>query len=187
MWAWALSSFLHCISSTVIATSDYLILMPDCVVDRVESAQTPWGKADVRSFLARSSSGITYIFLAFDFATSTAITANSLVEAKTYFLRNKKCTARELPWPAVRTADGKAWPQTYFGGTCAAPGEYLVLTLIAHGRLYQLQVSNDPQMLRSESLKYSISPAEKRPTPEQLAGAIEWLAGRCLLKARTPL
>ena len=73
-----------------------------------------------------------------------------------------------LKTPPIKTADGNAWPQASFRGTCAAPGDYEILALVVDGRLYEFQVTNDPADLTHAS---TIVPASH--LHEALVGFLE--------------
>jgi hypothetical protein len=79
----------------------------------------------------------------------------------------------------IRTADAAAWPQTLFGGNCAAPGDYRILVLIGAGQHYQLQVSNDPQPLPGATDEQAVVPLRQRASVHDLEQALIEFASHC--------
>jgi len=173
------------LSTNEIETADYRVEMPAPIfARRAEAVQTPWGNATTEVFFTRDQSGITYIFSTFAFKASRVLAPNKLREVKAYFLRNHKCVARDLHEPPLRTADGQAWPQASFGGNCAAPGDYRITALIAQGKLYQLQVTNDPQVLTNEPPENETNQRPPMPAAQELGKALEWFFNHCEFKAQ---
>jgi len=158
----------------VIESPGYRIVLPSSRSFHTEEERsTPWGKATVRSEAARRS-GITYIFSTYVFDGDRRIPAKQVAKTKDAFLKSHKCTATVLKTPPIKTADGNAWPQSAFRGTCAATGDYEIRALIVDGRLYEFQVTNDPADLTQSPSTTTASTIVPAPhLHEALVGFLE--------------
>jgi len=56
--------------------------------------------------------------------------------------------------------------------------------LIAQGKLYQLQVTNDPQVLTAEPLEHETMQKPSAPAAQELGKALEWFFNHCEFKAQ---
>jgi hypothetical protein len=113
---------------------------------------SPWGKVQTHAIQGEARYGqINYIY---EFSYSTLISASAsapkptvapapqkLAQVPRYFLRSHKCSAVEIKQSPLLDADGIAWPQITWAGSCAGGDSYQNTQLIAHGRLYQIGVS----------------------------------------------
>jgi len=166
--------------------ADYRVELPAPLAAHYERiVQTPWGRAHVDEYLTRDERGITFIFSAYRYRSAAPLKVAGLRAAKDNFLLQHKCVATTLDAAPIHTADAAAWPQTTFGGTCAAPGDYRILVLIAAGRHYQLQVSNDPQPLSPASVDHSATPERRDRGTQDLEQALREFAGHCRFDTKT--
>lgn len=166
--------------SNEVSGAGYQVELPAALAAHLQrDEQTEWGRARVNDYYARDARGITYIFTTYRYPKTTGLKADKLRAVKDRFLREHKCVAATTHTAPIRTADAGLWPQTLFGGSCAAPGEYLILVLIASGQHYQLQVSNDPQPLPNESADRGAAPAWRNVSAHDLEQALAEFAGRC--------
>ena len=124
-----------------VITPHYRLTLPAPIeTTTTEKVHTPWGEATMTEHMAKSG-GASYIFREFTFSSHRSPSIAKLKKARSYFLRQRKCTATDAtPPPVWNDAHGKPWPQTLFAGHCAAPEQFMVLTAIADRHLYQMQV-----------------------------------------------
>ena len=154
-------------------SADFRVTLPRAfAVRRREERETPWGKATTE-FAAGTASGITYVIQATSLLDGREIPASQIEKTKTAFAGSHKCSVETVRAPALRTADGRTWPQVRFKGSCAAPGDYEILSLIANGRWYQLQVTNDPLAPAGTT-----EPGREKAPASDLRKALTWLAER---------
>ncbi len=127
-----------------VITPHYRLTLPAPIeTTTTEKVQTPWGEATKTEHMAKSGASY-YIFRDFTFSSHRSPSVAKLKQARSSFLQQRKCTATDAtPPPVWNNAQGKPWPQTLFAGHCAAPEQFMVLTAIAGGRVYQMQVVQD--------------------------------------------
>jgi hypothetical protein len=160
--------------------ADYRVELPASLAMHTErTVPTPWGDANADEYVARDERGITYIFSAYRYRSSVDLKASKLKAVKDIFLQTHKCVATTMDAVPIRTADAQTWPQTQFGGNCAAPGDYRILVLVAAGRHYQLQVSNDPQALPGASADQAVASPQRWASARELEQALIDFAAHC--------
>jgi hypothetical protein len=137
-----------------------------------EPAETPWGRATMSQWVALYPAGVTYVFSSFAFRFSRPLATSHLRAARAYFLRNRKCIAEDVRAAPMLSGDGVVWPQTVFAGNCAAGETFREVTLIADGRLYQLQAMSSISSAPPAPANPATSASEPRTLAEALAGFV---------------
>jgi len=133
-----------------IVAPNFRISLPGPIkVSAEKNVSTPWGRATETRYTAsvavgNDKYGEYYGFSNFAFSPSRPLPVNKLKQARSFFLQGKKCFANEKISPPIwKDARGEPWPQTLFGGGCAAPENFLVLTAVANGHVYRVHVSQN--------------------------------------------
>ena len=133
-----------------VVTPNFRMSLPVPIkVSTEKNVLTPWGRATETRYAAcvavgNDKYGECYGFSDFAFSRSRPLPVNKLKQARSFFLQAKKCFANDkVSRPIWKDARGKPWPQTLFGGGCAAPENFLVLTAIANGHVYRVHVSQN--------------------------------------------
>ena len=161
-------------SPVEIVNKPYWIDMP---VQAVEASvefeeQTPWGVAKSKTFHGTGvDSAAIYHFMEFGFPKARPIHPAKLKQTLEYFLRHRKCVATELKQTLVLDADGNAWPQVAWEGSCAAGERYRNLRFVAHGRLYEIGVTYPMGLMGTTE-----STRQPAPDPDR---ALREFASRC--------
>ncbi len=102
--------------------------------------------------------------------------ARKLPQVMRYFLRTHKCSASEIKQAPLLDAEGNAWPQIVWGGSCASGDSYQNVQFIAHGRLYQLGVSYQGIVAPSDATAPNTTANQ---VPLDLGSALRKFARKC--------
>jgi hypothetical protein len=162
--------------SVDIDTPEHQIDMPvTSALKRYDFTQkTPWGDVQTHSIQGDATLGqIRYLY---DFnvskPTPAVLNPGKLTQVVRYFLRSHKCSAVEIKQAPLLDAQGNAWPQIVWGGSCAGGDSYQNVQFIARGRVYQLGVSYQWAIATADS-------TASNPTAPDLAGALRVFAKGC--------
>lgn len=127
-----------------IESSAYRVEMPGgASMAFIGRRKTPWGMATFEYHTSTDNAGIVYLFAPVTPDHPRELSGARLARSKAYFLIDRKCTAVAITDATIRDAGGNVWPQSSFAGSCAAAGDFEVVALIAYGRLYHFQVTNE--------------------------------------------
>jgi hypothetical protein len=146
---------------------------------------SPWGKVQTHATQGEARYG--QIRFIYEFSHSTligtsasapkptvALAPQKLAQVLRYFLRSHKCSAVEIKQAPLLDADGVAWPQITWAGSCAGGDSYQNTQFIAHNRLYQIGVSQVREHTQAPS-----NQAAPNQTPPSLTEALRRFALGC--------
>lgn len=128
--------------TTLVDTSSHQFILPIGLMKASTEVEerTPWGRANVKVYSVTDEHGVTFIFRSFNFLLKRQLESAKLKQVRSSFLQQRKCVAKDVAATLWFDDEAHAWPQTLFDGYCAAPENFMVLTALIDGHLYQVQV-----------------------------------------------
>ena len=128
-----------------VVTPNFRVSLPAPIkVSTNTNVSTPWGKATETLYEACvGDCNEYYSFSDFAFSPSRPLPIRKLKQARAFFLQSHKCVANDKQSPPIwKDTRGRPWPQTLFGGPCAASASgFLALTAIVNGHVYRVHVA----------------------------------------------